>query len=562
MTYTWGPQKDPDGTRFRLWAPAAKHIEIELPDKRSFGMQAKADGWWESLLDVSAGARYRFRVDGVPVPDPASRRQHGDVHGWSAVAEDSYVWRTTGWRTRPWQETVLCELHAGLCGGFRGIVERLDALAKTGITAIELMPAGDFPGQRNWGYDGVLPYAPDEAYGTPDDLKYLIDEAHARGLMVLLDVVYNHFGPDGNYLPVYAPQFFRSDRETPWGNAIDFGRPQVKRFYIENALYWLGEFRFDGLRFDAVHAIRDSGFLEEMGREVLAACPDRHLVLENEDNNAQLLDIYRAQWNDDLHNVIHVLLTGEPGGYYADFVAEPTAKLARALAEGFVFQGEYVARFGKKRGSKSSHLPATSFVFFLQNHDQVGNRAFGERLILLANERALKAAVALQLLCPQIPMLFMGEEGGAREPFLFFTDHRDAALARAVRKGRAAEFAKFPQFAANISTLPDPNAPETFEDCQLGPADPEWCSFYTRLLALRREKIVPHLTSAAGDYGEPIGDRAVLVAWRLADGVRLTVACNLSEMPIKANLPKQDPFYGDAKGDVVPSFTTVAWIER
>jgi len=557
----WGPQREEGGIRFRQWAPAAEQVLLEVDGQSPIALQAQPAGWWDILRDIPVGARYRFRIGDTVVPDPASRAQDGDAHGWSVVTDSAYAWHNTGWKPRLWQETVLSEVHVGLAGGFRKLAAQLDHYTEIGITAIELMPVNDFPGQRNWGYDGVLPFAPDEAYGTPDDLKFLIDEAHGHSLMVFLDVVYNHFGPDGNYLPFYAPQFFRSDLKTPWGNAIDFRQAPVQAFFIENARYWLGEFRFDGLRFDAVHAIRDPEFLQLLGRTLRAEFPDRHLILENEDNGAGLLDIYTAQWNDDFHNTLHVLLTGETDGYYADFAPDGTAKLARLLSEGFAFQGEYAGHIGHERGQASDHLPATSFVSFLQNHDQIGNRALGERLITLSDERVLKAAVVLQLLGPQIPLLFMGEEMGAREPFLFFTDYHDPALAKAVREGRAAEFAKFPAFASGEITVPDPNAEETFTRCRLGPGDPAWRDFYRWLLFLRRTLIVPRLKGTVGINARPIGEKAVLASWRLGDGARLTIATNLSTAPMRADLPTAKPIYGDMPGDSIAPYTTLVWIE-
>ena len=556
----WGPSFRGEETVFRLWAPAVETVLLELADAGPLAMTKSGDGWWTSACTAGIGTRYRFRIGGQSVPDPASRRQSGDVHGWSVVERSAYRWRNPARTSRPWEETVLYELHAGLFGGFRGVVGELDALRDLGITAIELMPIGDFPGARNWGYDGVLPYAPDEAYGTPDDLRFLIDEAHGRGLMVFLDVVYNHFGPDGNYLSLYAPHFFRGDLKTPWGDAIDFRQEPVRRFFIDNALYWLGEFRFDGLRFDAVHAMRDAGFLEAMGREIAAKMPGRHLVLENEDNDARLLDRYGAQWNDDFHNTLHVLLTGETEGYYADFADAAAEKLARLLKEGFAFQGERMGHTGRARGTASAHLPPTAFVSFLQNHDQTGNRALGERLIALADERALQAAAALQLLAPQIPLLFMGEERGAREPFLFFTDH-NPALAEAVRQGRAAEFAKFPAFASGEAEMPDPNAPQTYARCRLSQGDPAWRDFYRALLQLRRRAIVPRLRGTTAISATVLAAKAVAAVWRLGDGARLSLVVNLSQHAVQAPLHRIPPLYGSIEGDMVPAFSTVAWIE-
>ena len=564
----WGPRLEAGGTRFRLWAPAARQVVLELEAGAGTRMSPQADGWWETTQNAPPPARYRFRVDGVAVPDPASRAQAGDVHGWSVVTDTgAFRWRTEDWRGRDWEDAVIYEIYAGLLGGFRGVAARLDDLAELGIAALELMPVADFPGARNWGYDGVLPFAPDELYGTPDDLRYLVDEAHARGMMIFLDAVYNHFGPDGNYLHLYAPEFFRGDRKTPWGDAIDFRRPQTRAFFIENALYWLDEFRMDGLRLDAVHAIDDDAFLADLARTVRGVIPrDRkiHLVVENEDNDANLLDLYDAQWNDDLHHALHVLLTGESAGYYGDFHHDAAAKLARALREGFVYQGQHSPNRDGPRGTPSAHLPAAKFITFLQNHDQIGNRAFGERLVLLAAEPALRAAAALVLLCPQIPMLFMGEEAGARTPFLYFTDHRDPKLARAVTEGRRAEFARFPEFAGEASRarIADPNAQETFarsvpiDETQVG----RWRELYKALIALRRREIAPRLKGAYGEASEAVGDKAVLASWWMNDA-RLTIAANLGADAVAATVPKSTPIWGDALNGAMAPFSTTAWIE-
>jgi maltooligosyltrehalose trehalohydrolase len=420
------------------------------------------------------------------------------------------------------------------------VTQQLARLRKLGVTAIELMPIADFSGTRNWGYDGVLPFAPDSAYGTPGDLKRLVDTAHDCNLNIYLDVVYNHFGPDGNFLHAYAPQFFRDDLHTPWGAAIDFRRREVRQFFIHNALYWLLEYRFDGLRFDAVHAIQSDDFLDELARTVRQSiAPDRevHLMLENEKNESRLLrdGNFDAQWNDDFHNSLHVVLTGEREGYYANYVDAPAQKLARCLAEGFAFQGEpSPSHANAPRGTPSADLPPTRFIAFVQNHDQVGNRAMGERLITLVEETALRAAIVVQLLAPHVPMLFMGEERGARAPFLFFTDFHDA-LADAVREGRRKEFAKFAAFAdaARREQIPDPNAQETF--CRSIPVlvdDNEWTRFYASLLAIRREHIAPRLRGTRSAGASAIGESAVRARWRLGDGSMLTIAANFAESPL------------------------------
>ena len=397
---------------------------------------------------------------------------------------------------------------------------------------------GAFPGERGWGYDGVLPYAPHASYGTPDQLKALVDAAHGLGLMVFLDVVYNHFGPDGAYLHAFAGRFFNDGVHTPWGAAIDFRQPAVRDYFEDNALLWLNEYRFDGLRFDAVHAIADADWLDSLATRLRRETAGRHihLVLENERNAARHLAPggFDAQWNDDGHNVLHPLLTGEQEGYYADFHEQGATKLATVLAEGFLFQGQHSPHLGAPRGEPSRHLPPTAFVLFLQNHDQAGNRAFGERLAALAHPQALHAATALLLLGPQIPLLFMGEEWAATAPFLFFTDH-NAELAPLVTAGRRREFAKFAAFQdpARRETIPDPNAAATFhasipslEEAAL-PPHAATLALHRHLLALRHCHIAPRLPGAHALGAEAIGEAAVLARWRLGDGATLTIACNL-----------------------------------
>jgi maltooligosyltrehalose trehalohydrolase len=537
-------------------------------------MDAGDGGWFEATTGAAPGDRYRFRLsNGQAIPDPAARAQGTDVHDPSLLVDPkAYAWRNEAWRGRPWEEAVIYEVHAGLLRGFKGVAEILPALAELGVTAIELMPIADFPGRRNWGYDGVLPYAPDAAYGSPTDLKALVDRAHDLGLMVFLDVVYNHFGPDGNFLPAYASAFFRDDVQTPWGGAIDFRRPEVRRFFIENAVYWTQEFRFDGLRFDAVHAITERDFLVDMAAAIRAAAGGQrhiHLMLENEHNCSSLLEkSFEAQWNDDVHNVLHVLLTGETGAYYQDFADRPAERLARCLKEGFIYQGEPSPNHdGAPRGEPSGHLPPTAFIAFLQNHDQVGNRALGERLIALANLEALKAASALLLLGPQIPLLFMGEEIGSRSPFLFFTDFHDD-LADAVREGRRKEFAKFPAFAdpEQRDRIPDPNAPETFERSRpLENAESAtWRAFYKHLIDLRRTHIVPRLKGALAEGARVLGGKAVTAAWRMGDGARLTIALNLDETPVTfADRPAATPLHvqGALDHDRLAAHSFAAWIE-
>ncbi|MGB7370576.1 malto-oligosyltrehalose trehalohydrolase [Erythrobacter sp.] len=540
----WGPTLRPGGkTEFALWAPNVREVTLVIDGGPDVAMETRDGGWFTGATDAPPGARYRFRLPGgLEVPDPASRLQNGGVHGWSVVTDPhDYDWRQNDWHGRPWEEAVIYECHAGVLGGFAGVMARLPELRDLGVTVVELMPVAAFSGTRNWGYDGVLPYAPAEAYGTPTELKTLVDRAHDLGLSVLLDVVYNHFGPDGNYLGAFASDFFH-DAHTPWGQAVSVGREPVARFFIDNALMWLNEYRFDGLRFDAVHAIDDDAFLDRMGRELRQACEGRHinLVLENEANDPDRLEgPYDAQWNDDFHNAAHVVLTGETASYYEAFADKPAQRLATTLAEGFSYQGEEI-RPGHTRGAPSGHLPPTAFVNFLQNHDQVGNRAMGERLSLLVEDEALKAATALLLLSPGIAMIFMGDETGSRAPFLFFTDFHDE-LADAVREGRRREFAAFPDFAdpARRERIPDPNAPATFDASfpELGPQADEWRKLYRELLRIRADQLVPHLGNCISLGSDVVGEKAVSASWRLDDGSSWHVLANLGFTEIERGRP-------------------------
>jgi maltooligosyltrehalose trehalohydrolase len=529
---------DAQHTRFALWAPDAFYVSVELENGKSIAMLPQADGWFETEVKCPAGTRYRYNIDGeMDVPDPASRAQASDVHGWSLVVDPlAYTWRHANWQGRPWHEAVIYEVHVGAMGGYAEVEKHLPRLAELGVTAIELMPLAQFPGERNWGYDGVLPYAPQSSYGSPEQLKHLVDSAHEHGLAVILDVVYNHFGPDGNYLGQYAKGFFQEDVHTPWGAGIDFERREVRNFFLDNALMWLLEYRFDGLRLDAVHAIDNPGFLQELAHRVRQQVDTGRqvwLVLENELNQASLLkEDFDAQWNDDFHNVLHVLLTGETDAYYSDFAQDPTTKLARCLGEGFIYQG-HTTRHGHERGEPSADLPPTAFVAFLQNHDQIGNRALGERLHQLCSPQALKAATALLLLSPMIPLMFMGDEANASEPFLFFTDHH-GELAEAVREGRRNEFADFAAFhdPERRERIPDPNALSTFAQSAPVIADTPHAELYRQLLGLRHRHIVPHLPGAVALGAQVLAYAAVSARWRLGNGSLLQIDLNLSATPL------------------------------
>ena len=556
----FGPRLEGERGTFRLWAPAADAVLLEIDGQPPVPMSRTIDGWHQVSTACAAGTRYAFRVNGTRVPDPASRAQSGGVHGFSVVSDpESYPW-ATAWKGRPWEEAVIYETHVGLEGGFAKLGERLSSLRDLGVTAIELMPIAAFPGTRNWGYDAVLPFAPAESYGTPTALKALIDRAHALSQMMILDVVYNHFGPDGNYLGLYAPQFFRKDIKTPWGDAMDFSKSEVRNFFIENALYWINEFRFDGLRLDAVHAIADKEFLFELAESVRRTAGDRavHLVLENDDNDSSLLEgAFDAQWNDDFHHAAHVLLTGEHTGYYKDHAENPAERLARVLREGFDYQGELSRHRGKKRGTTSAHLPPTAFVSFLQNHDQVGNRGLGERLPKLSEEAPLRAAIALLLLSPQIPLLFFGEELGSVAPFYYFTEH-GPELAEAVRVGRMGEFP-----AMDPEVIADPNALETFRASSPfanAPQADAWRTFYRELLRVRHTEIAPRLKGALSLDAKALGPRAVMARWRLADASVLTLAANLAQERQPIVPPASPLIYGSCDTGLLPAATTAAWL--
>ena len=545
------------GTRFRLWAPAHTNIDLVIEGRDPLPMEDIGHGWRERVVrDAEPGTLYRFRLpDGLMVPDPASRFQPADVHGPSEVIDPTeYRWRDEAWAGRPWHETVLYELHIGTFtpeGTFRSAIDRLDHLVSVGVNAVEVMPVGDFPGARNWGYDGVLPYAPDAAYGRPEDFKAFVEAAHARGISVILDVVYNHFGPDGNYLSLYAPGFFTERHHTPWGIAVNYdgehSRP-VRDFAIHNALYWIEEYHLDGLRLDAVHAIIDDTtphLLHELSVRTRHATLNRplHLVLENEENAASRLlrsddgraERYTAQWNDDVHHVLHVAASGEGDSYYGDYVGD-TDKLGRALAQGFAFQGQVMSFRGSPRGEPSGELPPTAFVSFVQNHDQIGNRAFGDRLNAFSPPEAVKAVSAVCLLLPQVPMLFMGEEWGAATPFPFFCDF-SGDLADAIRNGRREEFKHFPAFRdeAARDRIPDPTAASTFLAAKLDwdAVDPGALARTRSLLARRLAEVTPlvaRMGAHAGAY-EILGRGAVTVRWRTEDGAELRLDANLKADP-------------------------------
>ena len=560
----FGANVQADGrTAFGFWAPTQETISIRIEGRsQTLPMQKQAGGWFSLVTDQArAGDRYTFVLaDGQAVPDPASRFQPQDAAGPSEIIDPTaFRWTDAAWKGRPWEECILYELHVGsftAAGTYRGAIEKLDHLVELGVTAIELMPLADFPGDRNWGYDGVMLYAPDGSYGRPDDLRALVDAAHARGLMVFLDVVYNHFGPEGNYLGGYAPQLFSEKHKTPWGSAINYGEEgseAVRELVIGNACYWISEFHFDGLRLDAVHAIVDESekhVLEELAERVRAtAGPGRHvhLVLENDLNQPRFLERnedgsvkwYNAQWNDDFHHCLHAAATKETFGYYCAYT-DCYDLTARALAEGFAYQGEVTPFTHQPRGEISSYLPPTAFVSFIQNHDQIGNRPMGERITDICPPEAARAISVIYLLAPQIPLVFMGEEWRAEQPFQYFCGF-EGELADSIRKGRREEFKEAPGFddPSKRDTIPDPTDPATFAASKLDWDDlrdsghAEWLEWYRKLLAVRSAEIVPLLFGAKGCAGNyDVSDsNCIEVSYELGGGKRLKMIANLQAQP-------------------------------
>ncbi|HFZ8993455.1 TPA: malto-oligosyltrehalose trehalohydrolase [Citrobacter freundii] len=566
----WGAEfVSDDEVCFRLWASGQKEITLRLAGN-DMPMAPVGNGWFRlTVPGVSHGTPYQYLLqDGTLIPDPGARAQKDGVNGPSLVIDPRrYHHENRGWKGRTWEEAVIYELHVGTFtpeGTFRAAIDKLPYLAELGVTQIEVMPVAQFGGDRGWGYDGVLLYALHRAYGSPEDFHAFIDAAHGLGLSVVLDIVLNHFGPEGNYLPLLAPDFFDKARMTPWGNGIAYQTEAARQYITEAPLFWLSEYRLDGLRFDAIDHIHDPSsrhVLIEIAERIRTAIPDRQIHLTTEDNRNIIYlhprdekgqtPLFTGEWNDDFHNAAHVFATGETHAYYQDFADKPENKFARALAEGFVYQGEVSPQTGKPRGVDSSQQPPQFFVDFIQNHDQVGNRAQGDRLITLAGAAKTRVLLAALLLSPHIPLLFMGEEFGETHPFLFFTDfHGD--LAQAVREGRAKEFSGH---AGHDETVPDPNDPATFSRSKLdwkkiaSEEGKEWLRFTRGLIALRHRYIVPLLAAGGTVRGNVIQTAAGMVAvnWRFPEGT-LSLALNISTQSIA--LPD------------MPGKTLFAWPER
>ncbi|WP_386679694.1 malto-oligosyltrehalose trehalohydrolase [Loktanella sp. R86503] len=567
----WGVRQDQPGQwSAAIWAPDAQRVSVVVLDQPT-PLSRESDGTFRGHFSAKVGATYMFDIDGTRIPDPAARQQSRDVHGPSCLTVLPPTADT--WPGRDWRDAVVSEIHIGTFtkeGTFAAAAAQLPRLARLGINTVEVMPIAQFAGQRGWGYDGVLHYAVHPAYGTPGDFADFVAAAHRLDMSVILDVVYNHFGPEGAYLHTSSPAFFDAGRVTPWGPAIDFTQNPVRAFFIENAIMWVRDFGVDGLRLDAVHQIQDPTtpeFLAELSTSLRALNLPRplHLIAEDERNlpDHRQSGVTDAQWNDDYHHSLHCLLTGETEGYYAPFAIDPVRDLATALTEGHVDQGQLRPGqdpTGKPRGAPSGHLPPQSFVNASQTHDQIGNRALGERLIALSSPDAMRIAHAMLLTSPFVPMLFQGEEIGARTPFPFFCDF-SGDLAAAVRKGRLSEFSAFSGFDG---TLPDPLDPQTFHDARPYDAPPAdaaaWEDLTTRLLTWRRAVVLPllhgGLTSASARI---LGPKALHVLWHFNTG-KLNSVIQLGQPVPADNWPESQTQL--SLGSHQNDFAFHTWIEQ
>jgi maltooligosyltrehalose trehalohydrolase len=543
-----GARVDGPGTRFGLFADPAQACAVRVFDSdggvaREEPMAPIGNGYFEAYLpDVRSGALYKLVVDGRELTDPYARFLPQGVDGPAQVMASSYQWRSEAGVSRPLGQHVIYELHVGTFSGsgtYDGVREHLSELVDLGVTALELLPLAAFPGARGWGYEGVALFAPFAPYGTPDDLRRLVDEAHGAGLSVILDVVYNHFGPAGNALPSYSPAYFTSEHRNAWGDAPNYAHPVVRRMILENAAYWLNEFRFDGLRLDATHAIVDPSkphILDELADVVRKQRPRKLLIAEDNRNDPGVVKAHGldAIWADDFHHQVRVTLTGERDGYYAAY--EPgIADLAHVITRGWLYEGQpYAPSGGTPRGKSADDLEAPAFVYCLQNHDQIGNRALGERLSAVVSAEQYRAVSTLLLFLPMTPMLFMGQEWAASSPFLFFTDH-DAELGRLISEGRREEFASFAAFADPEvrARIPDPQAVTTFELSKVPWAERDRgehgrvLALHKRLLALRKSDPVLRAGGRRQLTAEHIDD--VLVVVRRTQAGTRTLLVNFGE---------------------------------
>ncbi|MGN6486368.1 MAG: alpha-amylase family glycosyl hydrolase [Devosia sp.] len=551
-SYRFGPLVEAGHTAFRLWAPSAAGAELLIEGRDPVAMQRGAGGFFVApVADAGPGTRYKFRVGGMAFPDPASRQQEGDSGGWSIVRTPIGV-PPSPRPLRPWHETVIAEVHVGTAtpeGSFGGLTGRLEHFRDAGYTCLEIMPLNEFAGSRGWGYDGVLVFAPEASYGTPEELRALVDRAHALGLTAVLDVVYNHFGAVDNFIGHYAPEFFEPASETPWGAAINFNEEMVRQFYYENAAMWLAEYDFDGLRFDSVHEMRTayrSVFLGDLAKTCRAAKPDALLIIENIENSASWLDRttvtnrpinFLAQWNDDIHHVLNFLASGEARMGYEDTSRDPVADLEKALADGFVHDGEAgQPSDGRTRGEPAGRLPPDAFITYVQNHDQIGNRADGARLPGRVSAEKLDFLHFVAFLAPQTPLFFMGEEAHLRPNFYYFIDLPPEA-AEATRAGRERQLREIFAEMVPEGGLPDPNDPATFEAAKLDwaeYAEPERQASLQRFRALagyRRELVWPlSATISLYSHSARQGD-GIIVNWVFQAGT-LSMALNPTDAPI------------------------------
>lgn len=549
MQYRFGAVVRENVTTFRLWAPSAKSASVIFETKSAVALKRVEDGFLEAeIADCPPGTAYMFDIDGAQVPDPASRQQAIDSDGWSLVTATLPSSRQEA--IRPWHETIICEVHVGTVspeGTFAGLMDRLEHFRDAGFTALEIMPINEFPGSRNWGYDGTLIFAPDARYGTRADLRALVDRAHDLGLSIILDVVYNHFGDIDNFIERYAPEWFDREVETPWGSGIDFTQPMVRQFYYENACMWLSEFDLDGLRFDSVHEIKTEArdlFLDQLANAARKDKPNAKLIVENASNLASLLERtgqdepkkYTAQWNDDIHHVLNFLVTGEATGGYEDQTKDPIADLEKALADGFVHDGEADGESdGSTRHEPASRLSPDAFVSFVQNHDQIGNRADGMRLPDRISANKLDFLHFVVMLAPQVPLFFMGEEGHLCSPFPFFIDI-DAAAAEAKQANRYKQMRDIFKQDLKPGDLPDPNAPETFLSAKI-----PWLDFeqpekraaldrFRTLAGYRRALLWPLARTTCLDAKTVRQGSAVIVNWVFEAGT-LSMVLNPSDKP-------------------------------
>ncbi|MCJ8056914.1 malto-oligosyltrehalose trehalohydrolase [Shinella curvata] len=552
--HTWGPKLHADGSAtFDIWAPALPSLAVEISEK-IYPMSPIGGSWYSvTVKGVKSDSTYLYVLpDGSRVPDPAPRFQPHGVFGPSRLWDHkAFGWTQNHWTGRPWEEHVFYEIHIGAFtaeGTFVAALEHLPRLAEMGFTAVEIMPLAQFPGERGWGYDGVFPYAPHNAYGSPDDFKCFVDAAHRCGLAVYLDVVYNHFGPEGNVLPQLAPDFFQADNPTPWGDRIDFGQDAVRRFFLDNVIYWIEAFCLDGLRLDAVDQIedaRDLHILQEISDAVRERFSERHvhLIVENPANGTDLLAthhegrrLYDADWNDEFHHAVHVAVTGEASGHYEPFADAPFANIKKALAEGYLHEGKRTLPI---EPSPSASLPPTAFVHFLQNHDQVGNRACGDRLHTAIDKHRFRVLTEILVLSPQIPLFFMGDDHLSNRPFHFFSDY-EGEIAEAIKANRPREAENFGGFPPGVrpEDIADPNDRATFTRSKIAwdqthtPEVSDWKILLAVLLAVRKKHVLPCLTGAEGYAGTviPSEDSLIFIDWRMP-GRMLRLRANLSQEP-------------------------------